>query len=248
MAALELVSRVKSNEMITPTVFQIQFEPSSPVSFKAGQFLSMIVPGAGPKGRDLRRAYSIASAPESPVVELCVKIVEGGPGTTYLKRLRAGDSAKFFAPYGDFVLKSAPQKDVYFIATGTGISPFRAIAQSLGFKNRTGKTTLIAGVREQEEVLYSRELGQIHGLNLVQCVSRPTSSGPWLKGRVTDFLQQNRAQIDWAQSDFYMCGNGAMIDEVKSMLLGLNVAKEQIFQEVYYKTPKSPVSPVENTI
>ena len=100
--------------MLTPTVLELTFEPNAPLDFKAGQFISIIVPGAGPGGRNLRRAYSIASPPGALPIELCVKLVEGGPGTNYLYKLRPGDEFKGFAPYGTFVYKPATGRHVCF--------------------------------------------------------------------------------------------------------------------------------------
>src|SRR4051794_30277073 len=127
MKAVEYTCTVKSFKMLTPTVFETTFEADKALNFTAGQFVSVIIPGAGPRGRDLRRAYSIASPPGSPLIELCVKLVEGGPGTNYLYKLRPGDHFRVVAPYGDFVYESKPNRNACFISTGTGIAPFRSI-------------------------------------------------------------------------------------------------------------------------
>src|SRR3954452_25092690 len=117
MKAIEYLCTVKSFRMLTPTVFETTFETDKPLQFAAGQFASIVIPGAGPKGRDLRRAYSIASAPEGRPIELCVKIVEEGPGTQYLYRLREGDAFRAIAPYGDFVYEPHSGRHACFIAT-----------------------------------------------------------------------------------------------------------------------------------
>jgi CDP-4-dehydro-6-deoxyglucose reductase len=141
MAAQEFKCVVKSFKMLTPTVFETVFEgrlasdPSVSMTFQAGQFVSIVIPGAGPNGRDLRRAYSIASGPETHPIELCVKLVEGGPGTNYLYKLREGDTFKGFAPYGDFLYRTHSAKNACFIATGTGIAPFRSMVFSEKFKS-----------------------------------------------------------------------------------------------------------------
>src|SRR4051794_15492745 len=98
MKATEFRCKVKSFQMLTPTVFETTFETEHPLVFEPGQFASVIVPGAGPKGRDLRRAYSIASGPEVYPIELCIKLVEDGPGTSYLYNLKVGDSFRIMAP------------------------------------------------------------------------------------------------------------------------------------------------------
>src|SRR5262249_48656966 len=157
--------------------------------FIAGQFVSVVIPGAGPNGRDLRRAYSIASPPERRPIELCIKLVEGGPGTNYLNKLRPGDKFKAFAPYGDFVYKTKPGNQACFIATGTAIAPFRAMVFSEAFrKPPPPKAYCLLGVRTEDELLYLKELEGIPGVQWVTPVSQPQPSWKGFKGRVTHFL------------------------------------------------------------
>src|SRR4051812_24495685 len=122
MPAIELNCTVRGFRMMTPTVFELTFDTHQPLEFKSGHFISIVIPGAGPNGRDLRRAYSIASDPSVHPIELCIKYVESGPGTSYLYKLRPGDTFKGYAPYGDFLYKTPPEKGVWFIATGTGVA------------------------------------------------------------------------------------------------------------------------------
>ena len=241
MAAKEFTSVVVSNQMITPTVFLLKFKPAEPISFSAGQFLSMVVPGAGPGGKDLRRAYSIASPPERDYIELCIKIVENGPGTTYLKNLKAGDQVRCFAPYGSFVYKPKENNSnhhVCFIATGTGISPFRSMLFSKVFQNSPPKSSYcLFGVSNENEVLFEKEFSQApHLTKWVAAVSRPSTAWSGFKGRVTHYIRSLDAHFPWKNVDFYLCGNGAMIDEIKKILMEeKGVDKTQIHQEIYYK-------------
>jgi CDP-4-dehydro-6-deoxyglucose reductase len=238
MPASEFQCEVTSFKQLTPTVFETCFTTDKPVEFQGGQFISIVIPGAGPKGRDLRRAYSIASAPETRPVELCVKLVEGGPGTNYLYKLRAGDRFRGFAPYGHFVFEPKPGRDAIFISTGTGIAPFRSMILSDAYRAAPArKAVCLLGVREEEEVLYDQDLRALPGLEWVPCVSRPTGAWKGFKGRVTDWLRQAQ-HVAWTETDYYLCGGGAMIDEVKALLTEKGVTKDSIYQEVYYKTPK----------
>src|SRR5438128_2045248 len=99
MAVQEFQCAVSNFEMITPTVFKLSFMPKTEFIFKAGQFLSIVIPSAGPSGKDIRRAYSIASTPEMVPMHISIKIVEGGPGTRYLSALRPGDTFRCFGAY-----------------------------------------------------------------------------------------------------------------------------------------------------
>jgi len=245
--AIQYVCTVTGFKMLTPTVFEILFQPDQPVEFKGGQFISIIIPGAGPNGRDLRRAYSIASAPEKRPVELCVKLVERGPGTNYLYKLRPGDTFRGVAPYGDFLFEQKPNRHACMISTGTGIAPFRSMILSQAFADAPPVSIMcLLGVRGDEELLYDEELRAIQwpGLNLkwVTTVSGTASdSYNGFRGRVTDYLRSLGSDYPWVETDYYLCGAGAMIDEVKKILADKGVQKDSIHQEVYYKEPKAAV-------
>jgi ferredoxin-NADP reductase len=229
---LTLIAR----HQLTPTVFQLDFQRNPLFDFKPGHFISLVIPKAGPNGRDLRRAYSIASAPESDQLDLCVKKVDGGPGTSYLDSLKVGDTIKGNAPFGDFVDKSADDRGKVWIATGTGISPFRSMLFSdLAKKKDLSKTHCLFGVREPEEVIYHGLFEEHLGNRFKMAVSRPHSGFHGYRGRVTDILRSGDLHLDYANTDFYLCGNGAMIDEVLSILAEKQVEKKAIHKEAYYK-------------
>jgi ferredoxin-NADP reductase len=238
MKAIEYHCTIKSFEMLTPTVFQTEFETHPSLSFKAGQFISIIIPGAGPKGRDLRRAYSIASSPESKIIQLCVRLVDEGPGTNFLHKLKPGDQLKGWAPYGNFIYKTPSEKHACFISTGTGISPFRSILESNHYKeNPPLSAHLLHGVRTEDELLYSTIFSNLPKTTFVQAVSQPSPQWSGYKGRVTDYLRELKLvnNFDWISTEYYLCGNGAMINEVKTLLLEKGVPKGSIHLEVYYK-------------
>lgn len=242
MPAQEYQCEVRSFRMLTPTVFELKFDLDKPCSFQAGQFISVVIPGAGPKGRDLRRAYSIASSPEVAPLELCVKVMEGGPGSQYLYRLRPGDRFRAYAPYGDFVYEPMPGRHACFIATGTGIAPFRSMVLSRAYQASPPVSALcLLGVREVAELLYLEDFQGLSSLKWVPTVSRPVD-GQWKghRGRVTDYLRGLGSDFPWLETEFYLCGNGAMIDETKALLIAQGVAKDSIHQEIYYKPPKEP--------
>jgi NAD(P)H-flavin reductase len=235
MSVQEYACQVKSRRDLTPTVFEVAFETEQPLNFQAGQFISVVIPGAGPKGRDLRRAYSIASSPEKSVIELCVKLVEGGPGTNYLNRLQVGERFRGFAPYGDFVYEPKEGRRAMFIATGTGIAPFRAMLASRVYLSQPPvKTTCLLGVRTEDEVLYTEELANLAGLEWVPTVSQPKADWQGFRGRVTEYLRSLPADYAWSETEFYLCGNGQMIAEVKTILGEKGVLKDSIHQEKYY--------------
>ncbi len=235
MAATEVHCKVISRKYITPTVFELAFETDKPVEFLGGQFISIVIPKASSSGKDLRRAYSIASGPAVRPVELCVKLVEGGPGTNYLNQLDVGDTFRGFAPYGDFTYEPRPGRQVMFISTGTGIAPFRSMMLSKEYRqNPPTAATCLLGVRTEDEVLYFDELSQLSDVKYVATVSQPRGEWNGFKGRVTDYLRSLGDGFAWKETDYYLCGGGAMITEVKAILAEKGVEKDAIHQEKYF--------------
>src|SRR5690348_16051372 len=97
-----------------------------PLHFAPGQFVSF---SHEIGGREITRAYSIASAPNgSPRFDLCLNLVEDGHFSPHLFAMQPGDRVEMREPLGLFTLRR-PEREALFIATGTGIAPFRAMLQ-----------------------------------------------------------------------------------------------------------------------
>ena len=106
--------------------------------FKPGQFISIILTI---NGEEIRRPYSIASAPYPNSLELCIKILPNGKATPTINKLKEGDEIEIIGPMGRFTLhESSKDKDLILISTGTGITPFKSMSQHLlkneNFKNK----------------------------------------------------------------------------------------------------------------
>ena len=233
----------------THDVFELTFARPEGLDFKAGQFISIIIPGAGPNGRDLRRAYSIASAPQKEgSFELSIKLVEGGPGTNYLNKVKVGEEIRGQMPMGDFVLKHPADAPAIFIGTGTGVAPHRSMVLSHEHDWTKAPVAFLLGVRAEKDILYPELFGNDRPEVLRRqkhvkiCLSRPEDAGAWARnqggfqGRVTDYLRSQMTEWNWTASHYYLCGSGPMITEVESWLMGdKGVAKTQIHKEAYFK-------------
>ncbi len=233
--------RVLTRTELTHDVFELKLKRPDgdgyEMNFRAGQYISIVIPGAGPGGRNLRRAYSIASAPQWNEVELCVKLVDGGPGTSYLNSLKAEHEFQGQAPFGDFCLEHDQKLPAMFIGTGTGLAPLRSMVLCDEWQSKAPVSFLL-GVRSEKDIIYpelftAERPAQLQGHDHVKiALSRP--EGPWdgFKGRVTDYIRA----MDWdfVHSHYYLCGSGAMIAEVKEFLAVKGVDKEQIHTEKYF--------------
>lgn len=189
------------------------------LEFQAGQYIVI-----GPQGSKQKREYSIYSPVTSPYIEVLVKEVADGFVSKKLRDSKPGEIIEIEGPFGYFCLdeRKIPGRKFMFIASGTGISPFHSMIGSnphLDYK-------LLHGVRTYEEG-YDRSFYE-PGF-YTQCTSRDTKGE--FNGRVTEYLTKNPVNPN---TYFYLCGNGAMIDEVYSILEMQGVAADNIHVEIYF--------------
>jgi NAD(P)H-flavin reductase len=225
MRAKETICRVLEHIWISPTVMRIRFEPLKEFGFKAGQFVSVMVPPTVQNPYTIKRCYSLASSPlelkKMGYYELCVRYVPGGAGSGFISTLRNGDTFQLMAPYGHFLYKVPDHgRAVCFICTSTGIAPFRSIIFSKEFREHPPRRALcLLGARNENELLYKGEL-ETHNVETKYAVSQPGEGYSGFKGRVTDLLKamDKSPNWKWHGTDYYLCGNGDMVTDVVNYL------------------------------
>ncbi|HYL36684.1 MAG TPA: FAD-binding oxidoreductase [Bryobacteraceae bacterium] len=201
------------------------------LTFKPGQFVSF---QATLNGKNIIRPYSIASLPDGNRFELCLNLVHEGIFSPYLFALRQGDSVEMSAPLGFFVVRH-PDQAALFIATGTGIAPFRSMAPDYLSHPQAKELTLLFGVRYQRSVYYGEEfeaLARQHSsFRFWPTLSRPEPSWSGRTGHVQTHLIE--ALGERRDLDVYICGLKAMVDDVRGILKGLGFDRKQIIFEKY---------------
>lgn len=234
MPALRLSCEVKSLVWITPTVMRIRFEPSEDFPYVPGQFVSLVIPRTNGNQKPFRRAYSLSCAPHEGY-ELCVKYYENGVGSQYWSGMRAGDRFEITAPYGDFQYVSDWNRNVVFISTGTGITPFLSMIRDRELQEHPPKRLIsVFGARTVDEII-SPGLFERKGFESVNCLSQARGDWDGFRGRVTEYLKTLPNDWIWHQTDFYLCGNGEMVSQVRNQLLnGRGVHESAIKQEVFF--------------
>jgi ferredoxin-NADP reductase len=226
---------VERIEDLSPSVRAFHLLPigGGPLSYRPGQRVSLQIP------RDRKgaiRVYSIASsARERAHFELCVKHVAGGPGIDYLWGLQVGDSVDFSGPHGKFVLREPVDRDAVFIATGTGIAPFRPMLRQALQAARQRRLVLLAGARAEEDLLYRKEweeMERIHpNFRYIPTLSRPLEG--W-KGR-TGYVQKITSELlkGRAETDVYICGQRYMVAAVREQCALWGIPAERVHFENY---------------
>jgi ferredoxin--NADP+ reductase len=148
-------------------------------AWRAGQSFGVVPPGVDEKGRPHKlRLYSIAAPTggetgDGTVLSTTVKrtIEEHwehhglflGVCSNYLCDLREGDTVRLTGPAGKRFLLPADhgRHDYLFIATGTGIAPFRGMLMDLARSGYRGRATLVMGTPYRTDLLYDAELREL---------------------------------------------------------------------------------------
>ena len=228
------VSRVRDLTHDVRELEMVLVEPKD-LSFKPGQFISFEVRKEGFPA-PVVRPYSIASPPaQRGRVTLVFNLVVGGPGSTYLYGLRAGDRTTFKGPAGSFYLKDDGTRDLLFVATGTGIAPIRSMILAQLERRTTQAVTLFWGLRSQRDLYYQEEFqslaGQYPRFSFVATLSKPEAGWTGVTGRVTALVQDRITSVRNLAA--YLCGNGGMIREVTALLQGQGLCP--IYRKKWYE-------------
>ena len=209
--------KVLRQKEIAPGVFVLSF--LRPWDFSAGQVL-----GIGAHATDEARLYSIASGELDDEVDILYNINPDGKLTPWLAKVVTGDSIWVSEPFGSFTGSGEP---AWWIASGTGIAPFRAMF-------RTGLTAgkkLIHGGRDLSSFYFSDDFTEVLKDNYVRCCSRETAAGIY-SGRITHYLSGLNELP--AGEKYYLCGSAEMVVEVRDILIAKGVPFDNIISEIYF--------------
>lgn len=226
-----LENRINHNEKY----MQLHFSLAEPFSqpFLAGQYVSIKIG----ERQDLR-SYSICSSPTSlDGFDLLIDVTPHGIGTTFLQNLAIGAEIEVLAPLGKFVLKNdVLDRPIVLIGTGSGVAPLMSMChQFLENMHGTHLLQLLWGERFSKDFIWLDTLNKLQqehsNFKFLPTVSRPVEGETFPQGRVTDVL--NSLQLI-PSTNYYLCGNRSMIEDVSKFLLGRGVWESEIFYEKFY--------------
>lgn len=243
------VSEVKKETVDTVSV---AFEVPEDFNYVSGQYITikhMI------DGEDIRRSYSLCSAPHENDFRVAVKKIEAGKMSSFLNtELKAGDILELMPPMGNFTLTPSNDKHFVAFAAGSGITPIISMIKSV-LANSDSRFTLYYGNKTEDATIFKTELNSLaseYGDRLIlnYVYSRQESTNKLFEGRISraKFEEFVRENLEILKADaFFMCGPEQMITEVSEGLEYLGVAKEKIHFELF-TTPTINSKEVEQSI
>ena len=210
-------TKLLERRQLSDNTFEAIFSRPSGFDFTAGQRIRLLHGG-------LERDYSLANAPDDAELVLCIRRVAEGRFSTLLFSTPVGTAFTFSGAHGYFVFRASARPPV-FVATGTGVAPFAAMARSSvrGF-------ILLHGVRQTGECYYASLL-RSKARRYVVCLSdEDPPEARTFHGRVTDYLA---SQLEPDRYDFYLCGRGEMIRDV-TWLVDDRFPGSKVYTEIFY--------------
>jgi len=214
---------------LTPSSWELAFQPANPVAFRAGQYLELTVPHRS-DFRGSRRIFSISSAPTTDGPLTVALSVPDRPSSFKRAFLALDDGAAVRATGvgGDFTLPRDPATPVVLVAGGIGITPF---ASQLAHDHELGRdrdVVVVYAVRDNAELGYADLLETSRVRVVLVSPTRPDDlpeNWTWAgNGRITPDLLRS-AIPDLAGRRAFVSGPPGLVADMRAALRGLGVKK-----------------------
>lgn len=223
-------------EFIAKDVYDIWFSKAENFQFKAGQYVMFDTPHPDNPEDIQARAYSIASSPSEPEVRFVIRLIPGGRMSRFIvEKLKVGTELTMRGPLGIFTYKP-DDLPVVMVGTSTGIGPFRSMIVDAIERKDARPVDLVYGVRHEEDLFWENQLKELAAqhpdMRVHIALTQPKGEWKGLIGRVQQIVPRVITNI--AERRVYLCGNPAMVKEVKGLCLNeWGLTKDKVHAEEY---------------
>ena len=258
-----IINKIQLETSDTITVFfEIPEHLKNNFTFLPGQYLTL---KATINGEEIRRAYSISTAPFEKNIGVTIKRVPGGRLSTYIhSNWKSGDTVMVAGPEGNFTVEANHDKKrkFCFIAAGSGITPIMAMVKTILEEEPTSVCYLLYGSRSEDNIIFREQLNSLEQkytgqIQVNHTLSKPISEKAkglgglfkkpkisWLgetgrisKEKISAFLDKN-TMLNNNGVLYYLCGPGDMIQHAENVLEKRGISKDKIYKE-FFSTPDS---------
>ena len=220
--------------------FDIPYELADAFRFKAGQHLTL---RADINGEEVRRNYSLCTAPSEGAIKVTVKRIAGGVFSNWVaESLKPGDTIDVMTPVGSFTtpFEVGAARRYVGIAGGSGITPIMSLIRTALSEEPASRFTLFYGNRDSQSVIFLDALADLKDrylgrLELFHFLAEEEGeidlfNGMLDEGRCAEAV--DRLVVDPAGVDaWFICGPGPMMDAAEAVLLERGIAHERVHVE-----------------
>ena len=220
--------------------FDVPAELREKFAFKAGQHLTL---RAELNGEEVRRNYSLCTAPDERDWMVTVKRVGGGLFSNWVgDNLKAGDTLDVMPPHGSFTTEFAPCRTRHLvgIAGGSGITPVMSLIRTTLREEPVSRFTLLYGNRDSSSVIFLEALAALKDKYLdrfeIYHFLDAEEQDIALFNGMLDRVRCDEAILSLVPdagevSDWFICGPGPMMDAAEGALLDRHIPRERIHIE-----------------
>ncbi|MBV6439712.1 MAG: phenylacetate-CoA oxygenase/reductase subunit PaaK [Haliscomenobacteraceae bacterium CHB4] len=237
--------KVRDIRRETPDTVSVAFEVPEALRdtfrFNQGQHLTL---RTEIHGEEVRRAYSICTAPHENDLRVAIKKVEGGMfGTFASERLKVGDTLESMPPLGHFYAELNPENRNLYVAfaAGSGITPVMSILKTTLVQEPHSRFILFYGNRGFDHIIFREQLEHLKNLYpdrlaVHHVLSRESLGSDLFNGHIDGEKCRSYARLLFRAEDvdaYFLCGPEEMIFSVKEALEKLGVAPKRIHFELF---------------
>jgi len=235
--ARERTATVVANTLVAPEITQLTLSVPDDFAFHAGQYVQIRIPDErSPRGFEFR-AYSIASDPGvRGTLELAIKLIPGGLGSTWLHARKPGDELVFTGAYGQWRLDPDPATAILLVGGGVGLTPLRAILYATAAQCPDKAVHFYYGARTRGDLFWTAEFDALAARfphwRFTFALSHEPAGSAWDGPR--GFVHEAVA-AGWESSpaQAFLCGPPPMIEALGSVLEDKGVPASRVFTDAF---------------
>ncbi len=219
-----LSCKVTSVDAITDTVYRVRLVPEAAFSFRAGQYLMVVM-----DERD-KRPFSMASTPDQhDFIELHIGASELNLyAMAVMDRILKDREIVIDIPHGDAWLRDDEDRPMVLIAGGTGFSYARSILLTTLAQNPNRDVSIYWGGREEKHLYDLAELEALSvdhpNLRVVPVVEQPEAGWRGRSGTVLAAVLQDYGSL--SEHDIYIAGRFEMAKIARDLFCNERGARE----------------------
>ena len=223
-AKINKISRLSDN-IVEVT---LRLPPTAQFSFLEGQFIDVVGPNM------IRRSYSIASNSKCAEIKLLIKKVKSGVLSKYwFCEAKPEDLLRIEGPKGTFFIRNL-DKELVFLATGTGIAPIMSMLDELESKEINKEVYLVWGNRSPDNFVWEPKYKNLQ-VQFFPVISQEVKNWSGFNGYVQD-VAVSELSINWKNASVYACGSNKMIHSAKKLLASSGLDEKQYFSDAFVQS------------
>ncbi len=221
--------------------FQIPSELEEAFRYQPGQYLTL---RTTIDGQDIRRSYSICSAPFEKLCRVAIKKVDGGVFSTWANgQLTAGMDLQVMTPMGHFTatMDVGHEKHYLLIGAGSGVTPLISLAKTILKDEPKSEVSMILGNRQFNSIIFRDELEDLKDsylgrFRMFHVLSSEPNDVSLLHGRIDNEKIEGFLKTFLAHppvDEVFLCGPQMMTEGARDLFLSKGMNPEQVHLELF---------------